>query len=128
MNRLRDPALPGMAEHPHQPLANMLPTAGIDEALLQALLAILDDMGIRSALAHCSRQARSRQQFLRHFHQWFDAFRTLKFIHALRDAGWQDQSVESLAEIEPLLWPLAGKSSANGALLEALFNHWHWQH
>lgn len=121
-------ALPRLAEDPDRELARLLPAQGIDNDLLQAILAILDDMGIAAALAHCARQAKSTPQFLRHFHQWFDAFRTLKFIHALRDAGWQDQSLDSVGELEPLLWPMTADDSSSAALLDSLFNHWHWLH
>ncbi len=37
------------------------------------------------ALEHAFRQSRSLDQFTRQVHTWFDAFRTLKLIHFLRD-------------------------------------------
>jgi len=51
------------------------------ESLLECLGAIKTDR----ALEHAFRQSRNQDQFLRQMHTWFDAFRTLKLIHALRD-------------------------------------------
>jgi hypothetical protein len=58
-----------------------------------------------SALAHCRRQGATPAQFLRHFHQWFDGFRSLKFIHALRSSGWPDQTLQQLRDLQPGFWP-----------------------
>ena len=65
---------------------------GLDTDLALASSAVLHSMGLDHALAHCRRQGKSPEQFLRQFHQWFDGFRTLKFIHALRDAGLPEQA------------------------------------
>ena len=54
----------------------------IDPALL---LAVSEQMGLASALAHCFEQGQTAEKRLQHFHTWFDAFRTLKFIHTVRD-------------------------------------------
>ena len=51
----------------------------------QNLLAALRAIGTDKALEHAFRQSRDLDQFLRQMHTWFDAFRTLKLIHALRD-------------------------------------------
>jgi hypothetical protein len=50
-----------------------------------ALLAGLKKMGTDRALDHAFRQSRDLDQFKRQMHIWFDAFRTLKLIHRLRD-------------------------------------------
>lgn len=44
--------------------------------------------GGREALEAASRQARSTAARRARLHDWFDAFRTLKFVHALRDRVW----------------------------------------
>jgi len=49
------------------------------------LLAVSEQMGLPSALTHCFEQGQSAEKRLQHFHTWFDAFKTLKFIHAIRD-------------------------------------------
>lgn len=58
---------------------------GQDHALL-ALLRGLKELKTEQALEHAFRQSRSLGQFLRQMHTWFDAFRTLKLIHYLRDS------------------------------------------
>ena len=49
------------------------------------MLAGLKKIGTDKALEHAFRQSSSLDQFTRQMHTWFDAFRTLKLIHALRD-------------------------------------------
>ena len=51
----------------------------------QALLAGLKKIGTGKALDHAFRQSRDLDQFKRQMHIWFDAFRTLKLIHGLRE-------------------------------------------
>lgn len=49
--------------------------------LLEALRILKTD----AALKHAFKQSKSLDQFIRQMHIWFDAFRSLKLIHALRD-------------------------------------------
>ena len=42
-------------------------------------------MKTERALEHAFRQSNNLDQFTRQVHTWFDAFRTLKLIHFLRD-------------------------------------------
>ena len=51
----------------------------------QALLAGLKQIKTDQALDHAFRQSKDLDQFTRQMHTWFDAFRTLKLIHILRD-------------------------------------------
>ena len=51
----------------------------------QALLDGLMKIKTGQALEHAFRQGKNPQQFARQMHTWFDAFRTLKLIHELRD-------------------------------------------
>lgn len=51
----------------------------------QFLMESLQEMGTQKALEHAFRQSKDLQQFERQMHTWFDAFRTLKLIHALRE-------------------------------------------
>ena len=51
----------------------------------EALLAGLKGIKTEQALEHAFRQSKSVEQFIRQMNTWFDAFRTLKLIHALRD-------------------------------------------
>lgn len=49
------------------------------------LAGALERIGVGKALQHALRQSSDAAQFERHLHTWFDAFRTLKLIHHLRD-------------------------------------------
>ena len=65
-------------------------TAGIAEDKDQHdgrywLLAGLREAGAQKALEHAFKQSKDLHQFERQMHTWFDAFRTLKLIHFLRD-------------------------------------------
>ena len=62
-------------------------TVGIfpDRPEQQLLVKSLKEMGTRQALEHAFRQSKDLDQFTRQMHTWFDAFRTLKLIHALRE-------------------------------------------
>ena len=51
----------------------------------QALLHCLKQLKTEQALEHAFRQSKGLEQFTRQLHTWFDAFRTLKLIHGLRD-------------------------------------------
>lgn len=53
--------------------------------VLQSLVAGLRAMKTEQALEHALRQSSSLEQFTRQLHTWFDALRTLKLIHFLRD-------------------------------------------
>ena len=57
----------------------------------------LKTIGIEYALAHAFRQSNSQNQFLKQMHTWFDAFRTLKLIHYLRDHGLSSMNIGDLS-------------------------------
>jgi recombinational DNA repair protein (RecF pathway) len=120
-------SLPGLAREPGA-LRELLAGQGMPEELVSASAAILEDLGITDALAHCARQASSDAGFIRHFHGWFDAFRSLKFIHALRDAGWPMRSLAELEGCTPRLWPAAATDTRDpDELLAAIRAHWSWR-
>jgi len=56
------------------------------EVMQDSLLLVLKTIKTEQALAHAFRQSRDLAQFTRQMHTWFDAFRTLKLIHGLRDS------------------------------------------
>ncbi|MBT8071473.1 MAG: hypothetical protein KJO80_13655 [Gammaproteobacteria bacterium] len=62
------------------------PGVHIDSHGRQHLLAGLRAIRTERALEHAFRQGKSSAQFMRQMHTWFDAFRTLKLIHFLRDS------------------------------------------
>ena len=63
---------------------------------LQALISGLEHAGASEALQHAFRQSTDAMQFNRQIHTWFDAFRTLKLIHHLRDHHLPSISFEAL--------------------------------
>jgi hypothetical protein len=72
---------------------NMFPGAPFDRRVEDqnqfenqlSLLSALKKMRTESALDHAFRQSKDLDQFTRQTHTWFDAFRTLKLIHYIRD-------------------------------------------
>jgi hypothetical protein len=98
------PALPGQSP---AALPGLLAARGLAAPLCRASAHLLERMGLEGALAHCQRHGKTTVQFQRHFHQWFDAFRTLKFIHGLRDSGWPSLPLAALQTLTPELWPAA---------------------
>jgi hypothetical protein len=100
----------------------------LPDALRSALMKGLEHLDIASGLAHCYRQGKTPQQFGKQFHQWFDGFRSLKLVHALRDAGWADCSLNELQSHALSLWPTAEHQRADVAhLRHAIARHWGWQ-
>jgi hypothetical protein len=52
-----------------------------------AVIALLRRIGAEAALAAASREAKTAEARRLRVHTWFDAFRTLKLVHAVRDRG-----------------------------------------
>lgn len=97
-------SLPALARAPEQDIAPLLMSNGLDPSAAGQAQRALATLGVDNVLSHCRKQSATGAQFQRQFHQWFDALRTLKFIHALRDAGWPQVSLRELDSIEPRLW------------------------
>lgn len=117
-------ALPHAASAGDWNVARALQQAGIDSNLARLAEHALVAMGAAQALAHCRRQGRTQASFTRHFHQWFDGSRTLKFMHALRDGALPAVSLAALAGLRPNLWPDGGDVEALRAALRA---RWGWR-
>lgn len=62
------------------------------------LLAGLKAMGAEKALVHAFTHSKDLGQFTRQMHTWFDAFRTLKLIHFLRDEFFPSVDYDQLRE------------------------------
>jgi hypothetical protein len=69
---------------------NLIQQKGIDHGWSHNLLILdaLSVLGLRDILPHAYQQCRNLDYFQRYLWTWFDAFRTLKFIHYLRDNGF----------------------------------------
>lgn len=65
---------------------------------LGLLVTGLNEIGVEKALDHAFRQSSSLDQFTRQMHTWFDAFRTLKLFHFLRDHGLHSIGYAELGE------------------------------
>ena len=119
-------AVQALSRGEQQQLHSALADHGLPDILLHATQAALRPMGFEAALAHCQRQSRNSEQFMRHFHQWFDGFRTLKLIHAISDAGYSRQSLSELANLSTLLWPGNSHAQEPSEQLQAIYQHWGW--
>ena len=121
-------AMPLLLDKPDGKLREILVEQQLVPALALRTVSELDAMGLNSALAHCRRQGKDHAQRMRHFHQWFDGFRTLKFIHALSNREWSRLSLTQLVGTDPQLWP---SEKSNGTNIEtmrcAIRDHWQWQ-
>lgn len=71
-----------------------------------AILPVLTQQGLPKVLKQAYRQCRDRSHFLFYLHVWFDAFRTLRFIHLMRDCGF---SSFPIAELPPHAFNLQTK-------------------
>jgi hypothetical protein len=98
--------------------------AGLPESLSDAATAVALQLGWDDAIQHCRSHGLGEAQFLRHFHHWFDGFRTLKFIHGLRAAGWEDQTLAGLAAFRTD--PRLGDGDITRSLAAA-DRHWGWR-
>ncbi|HDY82732.1 MAG TPA: hypothetical protein ENH48_07225 [Halieaceae bacterium] len=119
---------PDLQQTEAEGLSGLLSQQGLEQSLARACSKVLEAMGLEAGLTHCRRQGKSPEQFLRQFHQWFDGFRSMKFIHAMRDAGWPQQSMPRLEALEPQLWPINACAQWEiESLRLAARRHWGWQ-
>jgi hypothetical protein len=68
-----------------------------------ALSAVLEQSGMRRALGGASREAKTVESRRLRVHTWFDAFRTLKLIHAVRDGISPNLPWKEALEAAPFL-------------------------
>jgi hypothetical protein len=91
----------------------LLISQGLAPDLALLTFQALDKMNISKAIAHCLQHGKKEVQFVGQFNQWFDGFRTLKFIHAIRDSREGMMCLEELLKVQPALFP-----SSNSATTE----------
>jgi len=89
----------------------------------QDLIGGLQELGATQALQHALKQSSDEMQFNRQMHTWFDAFRTLKLIHHLRDHHLPSISFEALAT-KPNLSHLMRHESILPGLHKTLRKDW----
>lgn len=120
-------AMKKVRQQPLNELPYLLLAAGLGKELAHATIEIVMAMGLAKALEHCRKHGKSEEQFLRHFHQWFDGFRTLKFIHGLRDVAWPMQCLPGLFNLQPTLFPAGIDASMDvEAVRTAIRVQWQW--
>ncbi len=90
---------------------------------LQVLIGGLEESGATEALQHAFRQSSDAIQFNKQIHTWFDAFRTLKLIHHLRDHHLPSISFQTLVT-EPNLDHLLRHESTLPCLHKKLCKDW----
>ena len=74
-------------------LALIMQGAGKSQEILMDCLA---ELGALKAIQAGLDQYRSTDTFQRYIHQWFDAFRTLKFIHLMRERHFQSVPIAAV--------------------------------
>ncbi len=57
------------------------------------VLPILIELGLPKVLDQAYRQCGDRAHFLFYLHVWFDGFRTLRFVHLMRDRGFSSWAI-----------------------------------
>ena len=71
----------------------------IEDIPTSELQAVMSALKFTSFLAHAKKQCNNAEDWLKHFHQWFDAFKVLKFVHYLQEHGYAPQALEKSIEI-----------------------------
>lgn len=68
-------------------MPNTWQQALIDQALSKPVIETLQNLGIDKAMEASRRISKTPDTYITHMHTWFDGFRTLRFIHLLRETG-----------------------------------------
>ena len=71
----------------------------------ESSVSTLNAMGIEQAFRHCDKQSADAESWIKHFHQWFDGFRTLKFVHGIRESGYPDLNLADSRKHPKSIWP-----------------------
>ncbi len=92
--------IPHLWTHPPQQAAALANYFSCHPTLI---CAALDALGIFPILQKAQQQSSNATHFERYLHYWFDAFKTLKFIHYLRDHGLPSQPWRQILSQAPFL-------------------------
>ena len=99
-------SIPNLWGNTAEPLRDILEKQNLSADLAIAAEESLIKLGITKAIDHCLEHASSKTTFLKHFLIWFDAFRTLKFIHHLEDSHLPKILLRNYHNYLPLNWPI----------------------
>lgn len=91
--------------------------------IMPAVIETLEQLGIADALVHCQRQGRDAQSRAKHFHTWLDGFKTLRFIHSVRDRSFSNCPLRATQQ-DLNLWPICSLDTQT--LLDAVRRRWLW--
>lgn len=67
-----------------------------DQSLAMPTLNALENLDIRKVIDRARQTSRTQETFVKHMHIWFDGFKTLRFIHLLRDGGLANVGLNTL--------------------------------
>jgi len=70
----------------------------IDDQQAKRLSRVLASQKIESFLQHGFKQCRSEAAFRKQMHDWFDGFKTLRFIHLMREYYFDDVALQELTK------------------------------
>ena len=109
-------------------IETLLESEGLSNALATASNQALKALGFVEAIEHCRKHGKTQEQFIKQFNQWFDGFKTLKFIHAIKASEWPDLSFKDLKSVSPSLWPNDSAQADDVLALQKIIqDYWGWQ-
>ncbi len=100
-------ALPEIWQRLHNATAGSVnfQTAIFEPIAKKNLIQVLQTLGVETGIQHAFSHSKTLQGFLKHMHDWFDAFRTLKLLHGLRDGYYPSVNIGQLRSLEPGFLP-----------------------
>jgi hypothetical protein len=81
----------------------------------------LTTTGAPKALAHALKQSKSQTQFLKHMHDAFDAFRTRKLIHYIRDRAMPELTLDQLLDYPGYREQIGNNPAMDSILRKSLY-------
>ena len=101
-------------------------TSELDDEQIKSLDDCLTSLKAPHAIARGFQQYRSADTFERFLHEWFDAFKTLKFVHFLRDHTYPSVTLREMlsapfmSDVAADMTDVAAESAANPSRTDAV--------
>lgn len=70
------------------------------ERLSPENIAFIDFIQFSDFVSHCVNQCSDEKAFISQFHIWFDAFKTLKYVHFLQEKYFPDTALEQCLDVQ----------------------------
>lgn len=83
-----------------QVMSNTWQQALTDQALSKPVIEALRNLGIDKAIKSNRTISKTQDTYTKHMHIWFDGFRTLRFIHLLRETGLHNLTWAELMSVK----------------------------